>query len=138
MRLHSLAGASCPIARSIVAVGDWWSLLIVREIFLGAHRFSQIQRNLGLAKNILSARLKKLVENGVLQVCPVTGAHQSYMLTDQGADLQGVLESFAAWGERWLPVVSDPAAPALPRLPAAARPAGPGMSARPPGASAPM
>src|SRR5580704_1202330 len=58
--------ASCPIARPLDAIGDWWSLLIIRDVFDGRHRFGEFQKNLGLAKNILSARLRNLVEHGIL------------------------------------------------------------------------
>jgi DNA-binding HxlR family transcriptional regulator len=87
----------------MVAVGDYWSLLIVGEIMHGVHRFSEIQRHLGLARNILAARLKRLVECGVLRLEPMGGVHQGYVLTEKGRDLHGVLSAFAQWGERWLP-----------------------------------
>ena len=92
----------------MVAVGDWWALLVVREIFLGAVRFTDIQRNLGVAKNVLSARLKKLVQNGVIETRANQEGQPSYGLTAKGRDLERTLLTFAAWGERWLP--ADPAA----------------------------
>ena len=118
MRFSDLRGAACPLARSMVEVGDWWSLLVIREVFLGACRFTDMQRNLGVARNILSARLKKLVENGVLTLEPGPAGAQSYQLTEKGKDLKDVLLAFVGWGERWLP--ADPAAiaanaPASPR-----------------------
>ena len=65
----SLQDAECPVARSLDAIGDWWSLLIVRDAFDGIRRFGEFQRNLGMAKNILATRLRTLVEHGVFEVC---------------------------------------------------------------------
>lgn len=81
-----LPDAECPVARSLDAIGDWWSLLIVRDAFDGIRRFGEFQRNLGMAKNILSARLRTLVEHGVLEVIPASdgSAYQEYVLTDKG------------------------------------------------------
>ena len=62
--------ASCPVARPLDAIGDWWSLLIVRDAFDGLRRFGEFQSNLGLAKNILSSRLKSLVDHEILETVP--------------------------------------------------------------------
>ncbi|WP_342360183.1 helix-turn-helix domain-containing protein [Terrarubrum flagellatum] len=92
--------AACPIARSLDAIGDWWSLLIVRDALLGVSRFGEFQRNLGLAKNILSARLKALVAHGVLEQTPTAGGgHQEYRLTAKGRALFPVLVALREWGE---------------------------------------
>ncbi|MGZ3291012.1 MAG: winged helix-turn-helix transcriptional regulator, partial [Xanthobacteraceae bacterium] len=61
----SFETAQCPIARSLDTLGDWWSLLIIRDAFLGRRRFSEFQKNLGCAKNILAVRLRTLVEQGI-------------------------------------------------------------------------
>src|SRR5262247_2661422 len=63
----SLAHADCPIARSLDAIGDWWSLLIIRDALLGRRRFGEFQKSLGLAKNILTTRLRTLVDRGILE-----------------------------------------------------------------------
>ena len=65
---RSVNDESCPVARSVDLVGDRWSLLIVRDAFDGVHRFGDIQRSLGVARNILSDRLRKLVEAGILEM----------------------------------------------------------------------
>lgn len=85
----SLQDAECPVARSLDAIGDWWSLLIVRDAFDGIRRFGEFQRNLGMAKNILAARLRTLVEHGVLAVVPASdgSAYQEYVLTEKGLSL---------------------------------------------------
>lgn len=89
---------SCPVARSVDAVGDWWSLLIVRDAFDGSRRFGEFQRSLGVAKNILSTRLKALADNGILEVVPV-GARHEYVLTAKGEALFPVIVALRQWGE---------------------------------------
>ena len=64
MKRKSLEGDVCPVARTLDAIGDWWSLLIIRDALVGARRFSQFQKNLGVAKNILTVRLRSLVAQG--------------------------------------------------------------------------
>ena len=94
--------ANCGIARSLEVVGDWWSLLIVRNAFHGAERFGEFQRSLGLAKNILSARLKKLVENGIFRVEPdEESSYNRYILTEKGEKLCIVLVALWQWGEEY-------------------------------------
>ncbi|MGW7681855.1 winged helix-turn-helix transcriptional regulator [Kribbella sp. NPDC054772] len=87
-------GESCPVARSVDAVGDWWSLLIVRDAFDGSRRFGDFQRSLGVAKNILSSRLRALVDNGILDH---TGP--DYVLTAKGEALFPVIVALRQWGE---------------------------------------
>ena len=70
----SLKKAECPVARSLDALGDWWSLLIIRDAFFGIRRFSEFQKSIGLAKNILTVRLRALVDQGILKTVPaITG-----------------------------------------------------------------
>ncbi|MEV7778368.1 helix-turn-helix domain-containing protein [Kitasatospora sp. NPDC088351] len=94
--------SSCPVARSVDAIGDWWSLLIVRDAFDGSRRFGEFQRSLGVAKNILSARLRALVDGGVLAVVPASdgSAYREYVLTPKGEDLFPVVVALRQWGER--------------------------------------
>ncbi len=110
MKRKSLANELCPIARSLDVIGEWWSLLIVRDALFGKRRFSDFQRSLGLAKNILAARLKKLVACGVLEQRPVSdgSAFQEYVLTDKGRELGMVLLALRLWGTRW-PAAADAA-----------------------------
>ena len=97
----SLEGAACPVARSLDAIGDWWSLLIVRDAFDGVRRFGEFQRSLGVAKNILSDRLRTLVAHGILAVAPASdgSAYQEYVLTDKGRALFPVIVGLRQWGE---------------------------------------
>lgn len=96
-----LGEASCGIARALQIVGDWWTLLIVRDAFHGHRRFSEFQRNLGVAKNILSSRLKKLVDEGILRIEPDPESSTShlYVLTAKGEALWPVLVALWQWGE---------------------------------------
>jgi DNA-binding HxlR family transcriptional regulator len=97
----SLEGDPCPIARSLDAIGDWWSLLIIREIFLDVHRFSDLQKKLGLAKNILTVRLRALVERGILATAPASdgSAYREYVLTAKGRGLFPILVALRQWSE---------------------------------------
>ena len=101
MRRTDLSGAPCPIARSLDEIGDWWTLLIVRDALRGSRRFSDFQKNLGLARNILSARLKQMVTNGLLVQRPAAdgGAHSEYHLTDKGTRLRLVMAALRQWGD---------------------------------------
>jgi DNA-binding HxlR family transcriptional regulator len=98
-----LGASACAIARSLNIVGDWWSLLIIRDALAGARRFGEFQKRLGLAKNILSARLRKLVEAGILEIVPASdgGAYSEYLLTEKGEQLYLVLVALWQWGEKY-------------------------------------
>ncbi|CAL9356636.1 putative HTH-type transcriptional regulator [Actinosynnema sp. ALI-1.44] len=102
--------AGCPVSRSVDAVGDWWSLLIVRDAFDGVRRLVDFQRSLGVAKNMLSARLRALVANGVMvPVPPADGGFQrEYVLTQKGRDLFPVIVALRQWGERHCFVPGEP------------------------------
>ena len=91
----------CGVARPLDAIGDGWSLLIVRDAFAGARRFGEFQASLGLAKNILAARLRTLVAHGVMEVAPAPdgGAYQEYRLTAKGRALFPVLVALRQWGD---------------------------------------
>ncbi|WP_128921961.1 MULTISPECIES: helix-turn-helix domain-containing protein [Bradyrhizobium] len=91
----------CGVARPLDAIGDWWSLLIVRDAFDGLRRFGEFQKSLGLAKNILSARLRNLVAHGIVDIVPAAegGPYQEYELTEKGRGLFLVLAALRQWGE---------------------------------------
>ena len=95
------AGPTCPVARTVDIVGDRWSLLIIRDAFDGIRRFNQFQRDLGIARNILAARLRDLVQAGVLRVedAPGGSAYQEYVLTEKGEDLFDLIVSLRQWGQ---------------------------------------
>src|SRR6266404_4072080 len=104
MKRKCLETSKCPIARTLDVIGDWWSLLIVRDAFLGKRRFGEFQTSLGLAKNILCMRLRKLVAHGILKVVPASdgSAYQEYALTEKGRGLYLVLVALRQWGESFL------------------------------------
>lgn len=100
----SLKGDYCPSARSLDVIGDWWSLLIVRDAFDGLTRFSEFQKSLGIARNILTDRLRRLVSHGILEEIPVgeSGSRVGYRLTAMGRDLFPVMVALRQFGERHL------------------------------------
>lgn len=91
----------CGVARPMDAIGDSWSLLIVRDAFDGSRRFGEFQKSLGLAKNILAARLRHLVAQGILETVPASdgSSYQEYVLTDKGRGLFPLLVALRQWGE---------------------------------------
>src|ERR1700692_4365188 len=99
----SLEKAECPIARSLDVLGDWWSLLIIRDAFLGIRRFSEFQKSIGLAKNILTVRLRALVDHGILKTAPASdgSAYQEYVLTPKGRGVFPVLGALRQWSEEF-------------------------------------
>ncbi|MBR0735682.1 helix-turn-helix transcriptional regulator [Bradyrhizobium liaoningense] len=104
MKRTNFAKAECPVGRALDAIGDWWSLLIVRDAFDGLRRFGDFQKNLGIAKGMLSTRLQKLVELDVLELVPASdgSAYREYALTRRGRDLFPVIVGLRQWGEAHL------------------------------------
>ena len=100
----SLEEATCPIARSLDVIGDWWSLLIIRDAFLGIRRFSELQKNIGIARNILTVRLRALVDDGILEMAPASdgSAYQEYVLTPKGRGVFPVLVALRQWSEEFV------------------------------------
>jgi DNA-binding HxlR family transcriptional regulator len=99
----SLEYAECPIARSLDAIGDWWSLLIIRDALVGRRRFGEFQRSLGLAKNILTVRLRTLVDQGILKMAPASdgSAYQEYVPTPKGRGVFPILVALRQWSEEF-------------------------------------
>ena len=93
----------CPVARSLDVLGDRWSLLIIRDAFLGLRRFSEFQKSLGCAKNILTVRLRALVDHGILTTAPASdgSAYQEYLLTQKGHGVFPVLVALRQWSEEF-------------------------------------
>lgn len=102
MRHTSFEGDACPIARSLERVGEWWSILILREAFLGATRFERFQKNLNIAPNTLTRRLSALVEAGLLERRRYSERppRDEYRLTEAGRDFRPVLWALLAWGNK--------------------------------------
>jgi len=99
----SFEGDSCPIARSLEQIGDWWSLLIIREALFGVRRFGEFQSKLGMARNILSSRLGALIDHGILATAPASdgSAYQEYVLTPKGRGTFPVLVALRQWSEEF-------------------------------------
>ena len=101
---------NCSVADTLSLIGEGWTILIVREAFFGSRRFEDFQKHLGIARNILTTRLQKLVEGGILERTPIKqgGKRHEYKLTPMGRDLFPVLISLTQWGDRWLRSTSGP------------------------------
>ena len=95
---------NCSVAQALEVLGDWWTLLVVREAFLGVRRFADFEANLDISKNVLSARLEHLVAHGVLARVDVGvhGRRYEYELTPMGKDLATVMTALREWGDRWI------------------------------------
>jgi DNA-binding HxlR family transcriptional regulator len=104
VKRKSLEGNLCAIARALDVIGDWWSLLIIRDATAGIGRFSEFQRSLGIPKNILSSRLKSMVEQEIMEMIPAAdgSAYQEYALTEKGQALLPVLVALGQWGADYL------------------------------------
>lgn len=103
-RQQLLAQSECPVARTLEAIGDRWVLMIIRDAFDDVRRFSEFQKRLGLAKNILTVKLKRLVELGVFEIQPASDgtAYKEYVLTEMGRAVFPIVISMRQWGERYL------------------------------------
>ncbi|MGW5379491.1 winged helix-turn-helix transcriptional regulator [Nocardia sp. NPDC003999] len=102
MRRTSFQAMGCPIAGALEYVGDWWTLLIVRDALDGFTRFDEFERNLGIAPNMLTRRLRTLVESGLLERRRYSQSppRYEYVITDKGQDLSPVLVALYAWGRK--------------------------------------
>jgi len=102
MQRKSFGNMQCPIARSLERVGEWWSILILRDAFYGLTRFDEFQKSLDIAPNILTRRLNALVDEGLLErhlYCEKPPRHE-YRLTQRGRDFRPVLLALLAWGNK--------------------------------------
>jgi DNA-binding HxlR family transcriptional regulator len=99
----SFSGMHCSVAQCLEVVGEWWSLLIVRDAFLGVKRFDEFQQRLGISRNVLNQRLARLVEAGVLVKVPYSEhpPRFEYRLTDKGRDLWPIITTMRQWGDKY-------------------------------------
>jgi DNA-binding HxlR family transcriptional regulator len=102
MRRKSFDNLRCPTARALERVGEWWSILILGDAFQGLTRFEQFQRDLEIAPNMLTRRLKALVDGGLLErrLYSERPRRHEYVLTDRGHDFRPVLLTLMAWGDK--------------------------------------
>ncbi|HVC06906.1 MAG TPA: helix-turn-helix domain-containing protein [Solirubrobacterales bacterium] len=110
MAIQAFADLNCSVARPLAFLGERWSLLVVRDLFLGHRRFDQIQESLGVASNVLSQRLATLVEEGIVERQRYSEHPErfEYRLTEKGRDLQPVLLALLRWGDRYTADLKGP------------------------------
>jgi DNA-binding HxlR family transcriptional regulator len=103
MRQTSFTGMACSLARSLERIGDWWSPLILRDLAIGPRRFDELVTDLGISRNLLTARLAALLEAGVVSRTAYQDRPRRYQydLTTAGTELVPVLMALTAWGDRW-------------------------------------
>ena len=113
---HDYPGQACSLAKSLEVIGERWSLLIVRDVMNGNRRFSSIQASLGVARNVLSARLQRLIDEDILErrAYQESPPRHEYFLTEKGLDLWPTLIALMHWGDRHS---AGPAGPTRPRRP---------------------
>ena len=107
MKLKSFNHFNCSLAQTLSVIGEHWTMLIIRDAFFGLRRFDQFQKSLGIARNVLSDRLKKLVGEGVLDKTDGPG-HPEYRLTEKGLALQPVMIAMTHWGDTYMPHPDGP------------------------------
>lgn len=100
----SFATRNCAVARSLDIVGEWWSMMIILELFCGTNRFDEFQQNLGISRSILTNRLAKLLKHDLVKKLPLNkeGKRQGYFLTDKGRALLPAVVALHQWGNQWL------------------------------------
>jgi DNA-binding HxlR family transcriptional regulator len=103
-------GQICSVARTLELVGERWSMLVIRDVLLGIRRFDDLQADLGIARNVLAARLDKLVEHGILERRPYSERplRHEYVPTEKGLDLWPAVHSLMQWGDRHAPAQGGP------------------------------
>src|SRR5689334_6277896 len=104
MRWKDIGSVDCSIARTLSVIGDRWTMLVLRDAFLGVRRFEDFQNDLGLSRHLLTDRLATLVDHGILERRPYSEhpPRHEYRLTPKGIDLYPVIISIAGWGDRWM------------------------------------
>jgi DNA-binding HxlR family transcriptional regulator len=105
VKKHLSEDSNCSLALALDAIGEWWSMLIIRDFFIGRgqRRFEQLRESLGISRNILTERLRTLLEAGVIERVPLQegGRRCAYVLTRKGLDLGPTLVAMTQWGDRW-------------------------------------
>jgi DNA-binding HxlR family transcriptional regulator len=110
MERATFAAMRCSIARAVDRIGDGWSPLILRDLFLGVSRFDDLIEDLGISRNLLTRRLASLSKDGIVTRQPYQArpVRYEYALTPAGLDLVPVLVALSAWGDRWAPLPEGP------------------------------
>ncbi|MBX3706027.1 MAG: helix-turn-helix transcriptional regulator [Pseudomonadales bacterium] len=102
MKLTTFDHFNCSLAQTLSVIGEHWTLLIIRDAFFGLRRFDEFHNSLGISRNVLSVRLKKLVTAGIFEKTDGPG-HPEYRLTEKGLALQPALVAMTHWGDTYLP-----------------------------------
>lgn len=104
MRKASFADMHCSVAQALEIIGEWWTLLILRDSFLGIRRFDDFVDRLGISRNVLATRLDTLVDAGILERAAYDDARgrYDYLLTDKGRALWPVMTALRQWGDEWI------------------------------------
>ena len=104
MRWDAIGQIRCSVARTLSVIGDRWTLLIVRDVFLGMRRFEDLQRDLGITRHLLTERLRKLEEHGLFErvLYQQKPTRYEYRLTEKGIDLHPILLALVRWGDDWM------------------------------------
>ena len=110
MRRTSFEDVNCSVAQCLEVIGDWWTPLVLRDVFMGVTRFDDLQERLGISRNVLQQRLMSLVDHGVLEKVAYQQRPErfDYRLTEKGRDLWLVLTAMRQWGDRWYPSPDGP------------------------------
>jgi len=103
MKLKNFDHLNCSLAQTLSVIGEHWTLLIIRDVFMGLRRFDEVQKDLNIARNVLSERLKGLVAEGILEKTRGESGFYEYQLTDKGLALQPILLSMTHWGDKYKP-----------------------------------
>jgi DNA-binding HxlR family transcriptional regulator len=111
MKRTQLGHMACSLARTVDVIGEWWTPLILRDLFAGITRFEDLRRDLGIASNVLTDRLGTLAAHGVVErrLYQQAPARWEYVLTDKGRDLFPVILGLVRWGDRWQAAAGPPA-----------------------------
>jgi len=112
MQRTPLGDMACSLARTLDVAGEWWTPLIVRDVWFGARRFDEIQRDLGLSRKVLADRLRRLVADGIIERRPYQErpTRHKYLLTPKGRELMQAFFALMAWGDRW---TTEPVGPPM-------------------------
>ena len=104
MQRTTFSDQHCSVARTLDIIGEWWTLLILRDLFYGVRRFEALHEQLGISRKVLTSRLQRLTEEDILRKVPYQQAplRYEYRLTAKGLDLMPVLLAMMRWGDRWL------------------------------------
>ena len=110
MKRTSFETMNCSVAQCLEVVGEWWSLLILRDVFMGVRRFDDMQARLGISRNVLTQRLRALMDAGVLFRVPYQDKppRYEYRLTEKGIDLWHVVTAMRQWGDKWAAPAGPP------------------------------